>query len=617
MASEEHLRGRGRAPWWTGDAARAAIALLAIGAIVSTLARAQQGDGTRVQASTNVWKPAKVEATGERIAALKVPAGFKVSVFASGLKNVRVIAVAPNGDVYASRRDQGDVVLLRDADADGRADNPPAIVANRPHAHGLAIRDNRLYLVTVKELYFADIKADGTLGPLTLLTKELPDAGQHANRTLAFGPDGMLYASIGSTCNACNEANAENATILRMTPDGKQRTIVASGLRNTIGFAWHPVTGELWGMDNGIDFLGDEVQPEELNRIEAGHQYGWPHVWGDGGLNPQSTPPGEITKEQWRALSTPMVLGYIAHAAPMQMVFYPAGGSFPAEYHDDAFVTMRGSWNRNPASGYEIVRIHFADGQPKSFEPFVTGFLTDGGAAHFARPMGLAIARDGALLMGDDANGVIYRIAAVNATPGAAVPPTAPAPAARMLAQAAKGDGVPLASERVAPREAKRLTVTSPALRAGAAIPMRYSEYAEGVSPPLQWTALPEARSYALLMEDPDAKPVAPFVHWVAWNIPAATTRLPEGLQEQPRLTEPEGLLQGLTTRGSIGYFGPRPPVGDRPHRYVIQVFALDTMLELPPGADRDTLVAAMKGHVIGSGVLVGRFGQATPPPQR
>jgi len=616
MASEELVAGRPRGPAWLPGAARVGIALLAIGAIVTTLARAQQGDGTRVQAAATVWKPAKVEPTPERIAALKTPPGFKVTVFASGLKNVRVLAVAPNGDVYASRRDQGDVVLLRDADGDGRADGPPAIVANRPHAHGLALHDKRLYLVTVKELYVADIKADGTLGPLTLLTKDLPDAGQHANRTLAFGPDGMLYVSVGSTCNACNEDNAESATILRMTPDGKQRTIVASGLRNTIGFAWHPETGELWGMDNGIDFLGDEVQPEELNRIEAGHAYGWPHVWGEGGLNPQSTPPGEITKEQWRALSTPMTLGYVAHAAPMQMVFYPAGGNFPAEYRNDAFVTMRGSWNRNPASGYEIVRIRFQDGQPKAFEPFVTGFLADGGTTHFARPMGLAVARDGALLMGDDANGVIYRIAAADAA-GVAVPPVTTAPAAKMIAQATRGDGVPLAIDRVSPREAKRVTVSSPTIRPDAAMPARYSEYADGVSPPLQWSALPDARSYAVVMEDPDAKPVAPFVHWVAWNIPTAVTRLPEGLQEQPRLTEPEGVLQGLTTRGSIGYYGPRPPVGDRPHRYVIQVLALDTMLELPPGADRDTLLAAAKGHVIGSGMLIGRYGQPTPPPQR
>ncbi|SHM53635.1 sorbosone dehydrogenase family protein [Rhizobacter sp. OV335] len=331
-----------------------------------------------------------MNATPDRIAALKVPQGFKVSVFASGLKNARVLVVAPDGTVYLSRRDQGDVLMLKDADGDGRADGPPVKVASRPGAHGLAIHDGKLYLVTVKEIFVAPIQPDGTLGAPEMIVGDLPDAGQHGNRTIAFGPDNMLYISVGSTCNACNESNPENATLLRASADGKSRTIFATGLRNTIGFGWHPTTGELWGMDHGIDFLGDEVQPEELNKIEAGKQYGWPHVWGAGDFNPQSTPVGDIGKLQWKALSTPMVMGYTAHAAPMQMVFYP-GGSFPPEYTGDAFVTMRGSWNRNPASGYEIVRVRFSNGTPQRFEPFVTGFLTDGGKKHIARPMGLAV----------------------------------------------------------------------------------------------------------------------------------------------------------------------------------------------------------------------------------
>jgi glucose/arabinose dehydrogenase len=166
--------------------------------------------------------------------------------------------------------------MVKDENGDGRADGEPVSVANRSGAHGLAIHDGKLYLITVKEVFVADILADGRLGPLTMIIGDLPDAGQHASRTMAFGPDGMLYISVGSTCNACNESNQENATILRASPDGKSRTIFAKGLRNTIGFAWHPVTGELWGMDHGIDFLGDEEQPEELNKIEFSKQYGWP-----------------------------------------------------------------------------------------------------------------------------------------------------------------------------------------------------------------------------------------------------------------------------------------------------------------------------------------------------
>jgi Raf kinase inhibitor-like YbhB/YbcL family protein len=586
------------------------IAIASVAACMSP-AWAQQGDGTDVPIRTNVWKPRKVAADSAHVAQLKVPAGFAVNVFASDLKNSRVIAVAPGGDVYVSRRDQGDVLLLRDANGDGKADGAPRIVARRAGAHGLAVHDGKLYLVTVKEIFVAELGADGMPGPLRMLLGELPDAGQHPNRTLAFGPDGMLYVSVGSTCNACNESHPESATLLRVSADGKSRTIFASGLRNTIGFDWHPGTGELWGFDHGIDFLGDDQQPEELNRIERGKKYGWPHVYGKGDLNPQSTPPGEIKKEEWRAHSEPMVVGYTAHAAPMQLVFY-RGGSFPDEFVGDAFVTMRGSWNRKPASGYEIVRVRFKEGRAQSAEPFVSGFLSDGGSTHFARPMGLAIAKDGALLMADDANGVIYRIAPEEARSGAAKTMTPPATAMEM--QAKQGVGVPLALARVEARGKGALDVRSMDVRG--AIPKEHSEYFDGVSPEISWKAVEGAKSYALIMEDPDAKPITPFVHWVVWNIPARVTMLPQGLQEQPRLTEPEGVLQGKTSRGSVGYYGPRPPVGDPPHHYHFQVFALDSELSVPAGADRDDVLEAMRGHVLAEGELVGTYQQTVAPPK-
>ncbi|KGF78340.1 PEBP family protein [Massilia sp. JS1662] len=583
-----------------------AVLCLAVGS-----AWAQQGDGTDTGNQIHIFKPDKVAPTAERMAGIKAPAGFTVAPFATGLKNTRIIAVAPNGNVYVSRRDQGDVLLLRDADGDGRADGQPEIVASRAGTHGLAIKDNKLYLVTVKELFVADIQPDGRLGPLTMLVGDLPDAGQHANRTIAFGPDGMLYLSVGSTCNTCNETNQENATLLRFSPDFKSRTIVATGLRNTIGFDWQPRTGELWGFDHGIDFLGDDEQPEELNKLEQGKMYGWPHVYAAGSIYPQSTPVGEIGKQDWKAHSTPMVLGYAAHAAPMQLVFY-RGTLFPAEYQGDAFVTMRGSWNRKNASGYEIVRVRFQDGQAKAVEPFVTGFLTDGGRAHIARPVGLAMAKDGALLMADDANGVIYRVAYTGNAQRAAA--ELHAPAGPMQQQASKGSGVPVAITRPQTQAQGKVAVNSSAFGRNGAIPAKYSEYADGVSPPLSWTAVPNAKSYAVIVEDPDAKPVTPFVHWLAWNLPGTLASLPEGVQEQPRLTEPEGVLQGRTTRGTIGWTGPRPPVGDPPHHYHFQVYALDTMLTVPWGADRDTLLDAMKGHVLAKGELIGTYAQKQKP---
>jgi Raf kinase inhibitor-like YbhB/YbcL family protein len=584
-----------------------------IGAVVlCKYTHAQQGDGTNVGWSVHVFKPAKVEATPERIAQIKAPPGFKVTLFARGLKNARIIAVAPNGDIYVSRRDQGDVVLLK-MNASGTEDGVPLIVASRSGAHGLAIRDNRLYIATVKQLFVADIKPDGRLGPLTLLIKDLADAGQHADRTIAFGPDGQLYMSVGATCNACNEDNPENATMLRITPDGKTRRIFATGLRNTIGFDWNPTTGELWGLDNGIDFLGDDSQPEELNKIEFGKQYGWPHVYGAGDINPQSTPAGGITKEEWRARSTPQVLGYTAHAAPMQLVFYKAH-AFPSEYAGDAFATMRGSWNRAKASGYEIVRIHFVNGQPQSIQPFVYGFLTDNGTTHIARPMGLAVARDGSLLMADDANGGIFRIAYVGSALAHAQAPTPQVPAAAIISATSKAFGVPLAKDRPETSTAGVLTVTSRDFSANEMMPMASSEYAESASPALAWSAVAHAATYAVIMEDPDAKPQAPVVHWIIWNIPAVLNQLPQGVQKQARLTEPDGVLQGRNTRGSLGYSGPHAPVGDPVHHYHIQVFALDAAPDAPGGSDRDTLISKMKGHVIAKGELVGLYSQAANP---
>jgi glucose/arabinose dehydrogenase len=165
-------------------------------------------------------------------------------------------------------------------------------------------------------------------------------------------------------------------------------------------------------MDHGIDWLGDDEQKEELNLLVAGEQYGWPYIYADNRHNPQPEPPGELSMEEWAKMSRPPVLLHTAHAAPMQLAFY-GGAQFPAEYRGDAFVAMRGSWNRKPPSGYEVVRIRFKWGKPVAFEPFATGFLvqTDGGWGFIGRPAGVAVAADGALLVSDDTNGVIYRIA--------------------------------------------------------------------------------------------------------------------------------------------------------------------------------------------------------------
>ena len=213
--------------------------------------------------------PVAVAEDAAQAARLTVPEGFAVSVFARDLVNPRMLAFSPDGVLYATRRSVGDVVMLKDADGDGRADGAET-VASRPGMHGIAFDGDTVFLATVNDVYTAEVAADGSFGPLTRIINDLPDGGQHPNRTLAIGPDGMLYISAGSTCNACAETNPESATLLRAKPDGSSRTIFAAGLRNTIGFDWEPASGQLWGMDHGIDWLGDDAQIEELNHLAAG-----------------------------------------------------------------------------------------------------------------------------------------------------------------------------------------------------------------------------------------------------------------------------------------------------------------------------------------------------------
>jgi glucose/arabinose dehydrogenase len=363
---------------------------------------------TDVKVVGHVYKPAAVEATQGRILSLKVPEGFQVEKFAENLGNARMIAVADDGAVYVTRRREGDCLMLRDTDGDGRSDQQ-RVVAKRPDMHGIYIHDGHVYLATVKEVFVAARNADGSLGELKQIIGDLPDGGQHPNRTLAVGPDGKLYITVGSTCNECAETNDEHATVLRVNLDGSGREIFAKGLRNTIAIAWHPVTKQMYGMDHGIDWLGDNEHVEEFNLLEQGADYGWPYIYGEGKVNPaEEPPPGKTMDELLRTTRKP-ILGYTPHAAPMQMVFYTSD-EFPAEYRNNAFVTMRGSWNRKPASGYEVVRLRFEGDKPVAFEPFLTGFLQQDAAAHFGRPVGLAIAKDGSLLVGDDTNGVIYRV---------------------------------------------------------------------------------------------------------------------------------------------------------------------------------------------------------------
>ncbi len=357
----------------------------------------------------HIFRPAQVDPQAWRIQQLKLPDGFSITKFADGLGKPRMLKVTPEGFVYVTNREKGTVTLLRDTNGDGTADIKK-VVATKEQLHGIDYHDGKLYLTTVTQIFMADIHSDGTLGELQAIISNLPDGGQHPNRMIHFGPDGKMYLSVGSTCNSCDEPNELNATMLQADADGSNLHIFAKGLRNTIGYGWHPATKELWGFDQGIDWLGDNDQREELNHISPGKDYGWPYVYADGKYDKHASPP-HLTYNQYSLKTKKPELLYTAHAAPMDMLFY-TGPQFPEEYKNDAFVTMHGSWNRDNPSGYCVVRVHFNNaGKPVAITDFITGFFNTKDSTQFARVCGLAQLQDGSILMAEDANGVVYRIA--------------------------------------------------------------------------------------------------------------------------------------------------------------------------------------------------------------
>ena len=535
---------------------------------------------------------ATIAPTNQRIKSLKLPAGFQIAKFAE-IANPRMLAVAPDGTVYVSQREPGTLTMLKDTNGDGVAD-VQKVVAEKKQLHGVYIDNGKMYFTTVKEVFVADIKPDGTLGTPQMLINDLPDGGQHPNRTIAIH-DGKLFITVGSTCNACDESNLENATILTADLNGQNRKVYASGLRNTIGFGWHPASGKMFGMDHGIDLLGDNDQGEELNEIVEGAKYGWAYVYADGKLNPHNVVPKELglTNEDWAKQSKNPNLLYTPHAAPMQMAFY-TGSMFPAEYKNDAFIAMRGSWNRVPPSGYEVVRIRFdKNGNPTKFEPFLTGFVVKGGApdgkdANFGRLAGLAVMKDGSMLVTDDTNNIIYRITyKSNAMP----PIMSRDDISLNLSESANANST--------------INVKSADFANMQLIPDKHSDYFDKISPEISWSNVPKnAKSVVLMMEDPDAA-LKPVTHWIVANIAPNLMGLPENVSKTENYN---GAMQGANNTGKIGYYGPKPPREDPPHKYHFQVFALDTMLNLPSGFNRQALLDAMKGHVVAKGETIGMY---------
>ena len=386
----------------------------AMGIFLLPRAHAQKGMPAKKTVTKTVTTkyPQHLDFNETMLGRLKVPAGFKVEIAATGLGKPRMMEVGADGSLYVTRRDQGDVLLLKDSDGDGRFDELQTVLAMFKGVHGISIKDKTMFLVANREMKKYMILPDGSLGDSSTIATDLPDGGQHPNRTMHFGPDGKLYLSVGSDCNDCSESNPEHATMLIVDTATGTRTFFARGLRNTIGFDWYPDSNDMWGADNGSDMKGDEVPNEELNKIVMDGHYGWPLVYGKQVVDETREDPPGSTKEAFAKTTLPAIMEFPAHSAPIEFKFLQNASGFPAAYRDDAIVCWHGSWNRSNPQGYKVQRILFEKGKPVGAEDFLTGFLSADGATRFGRPAGIAVAASGVVYISDDENGVIYKVSA-------------------------------------------------------------------------------------------------------------------------------------------------------------------------------------------------------------
>ncbi|MBI1967409.1 MAG: sorbosone dehydrogenase family protein [Gemmatimonadetes bacterium] len=327
---------------------------------------------------------------------LFVPTGFTVNLFAENLGNARHLTRGPDGSVYLSVSQAGRIVRLPDTNGDGVADTVITVASGLNRPFGIAFRGDTMYVGETNAIKRFD---PGATTSVTLVSG-IPGGG-HSTRTLVFGPDGMMYLSVGSSCNICDESDPRRAAVVRYSLDGSGEHLFATGLRNSVGLAFHPTTGELWATNHDRDNLGDDLPPERINILKDGKFYGWPQCYLPGQPNPEY-PTADCANVE------PPAITFQAHSAPDGLAFY-TGTTFPAEYRGDAFVTYHGSWNRSVPTGAKVVRVRVQNGRPVSVEDFVTGWqLPDG--SRWGRPVSVVTASDGSLLVSDDMGGRVWRI---------------------------------------------------------------------------------------------------------------------------------------------------------------------------------------------------------------
>jgi glucose/arabinose dehydrogenase len=334
---------------------------------------------------------------------IHLPPGFRISVFAHPVKGARSMVLSPAGTLFVGTREAGLVHAVLDRDKDGVADEVIQVASGLNYPNGVALREGALYVAEINRI----LRYDGIEGALkspprpVVVNDSYPKDEHHGQKFIAFGPDGRLYVPVGAPCNICNREEPY-ATITTIAPDGSGRAIFARGVRNSMGFDWHPRTRELWFTDNGRDMLGDDVPPDELNRApQAGLHFGYPFC------HAGDVPDPEFGKLEPCAETQAPAQKLGPHVAALGMRFY-TGTMFPAEYREQIFIAEHGSWNRAQKIGYRLSLARLQGDRVTAYETFADGWLQ--GQEEWGRPVDVLVMPDGALLVSDDKASAIYRI---------------------------------------------------------------------------------------------------------------------------------------------------------------------------------------------------------------
>lgn len=335
---------------------------------------------------------------------VQLPPGFRIGLYARDVPGARSLALSPAGTVFVGSRGAGKVYALRDKDGDGRADEIITLLQGLDTPNGVAFKDGDLYVAQISRvLRYRGIEARLKNPPEPEVFYDgLPTDRHHGWKFIRFGPDGRLHVPVGAPCNICDPGDPY-AAILRLAPDGKSREIVARGVRNTVGFDWHPRTKELWFTDNGRDWMGDDRPPDELNRApRPGMHFGFPYCHGQSLKDPDFGSGRDCSRY------APPARELGPHVAALGMRFY-TGKMFPGRYRNQIFIAEHGSWNRSAPIGYRVTLVRLDEGgRAVEYAPFAHGWLQGGSA--WGRPVDVQELPDGSLLVSDDRAGAVYRI---------------------------------------------------------------------------------------------------------------------------------------------------------------------------------------------------------------